>query len=290
MTKLDTFVRAYTNHLDKLTGKEGVADIHRWFWHQHKHGTIRSVVKEINQICGLKGTNKELKPDLPTLSSGSQENLLIVAANPGWNETTNQKENDYCRKSVGNYLGFRRDFFEIYKHKVGKRSRWWSGAMSYIELLELLPEARARVEEFKSARGAEERWKKAHERMLIGGWELIPFHSASDGLTKFAYPRRLEHLWISKCAKAAIEAAIRINPHILMVASNAGWRLMRLQLHPEWPWRDKTPKRRGPTISYCQPDAAKRRPMVIAVDRQLCTHGAPTCEEIRRAIEGWRKK
>ena len=111
-------------------------------------------------------------------------------------------------------------YFKQHPIVVGKRINWWARALSSVKLLD------GWQDKFGDLKGAE-RWSRADETGLIGGWELIPFHSQKDGITQ----KVNECEWLRECARESLRAALRLKPKILFVATKHGAELL-LELIP----------------------------------------------------------
>lgn len=236
---MNEFIEEYLHRLQKVERDEQVVELYRWFW--ERKDEVRTTSTHINMLLSLQGDSR-LQPDLPCLTVGSTSGLLILSANPGWDRKTNAKEDAYCRKSEEHYIDLMRNFFGLYPSVVDKRIRWWSGPFWFVRLL------KGGVERFGAASSSEEKWRRAYESRLVGGWELFPFHSHSDGITQHSSKIN----WLCACTKESISAAIRLEPEVLFIASKAGYEILK-QSYPRLRWKDGSVKNgnRNVKVSYC---------------------------------------
>lgn len=210
---MNAFIQSYIARLNQVKKPDNIDDLHGWFWRNRKR--MKETVTKANKDLDLKGPYR-LKSDLPCLTVGGTKGVLLVSANPGWDQKLNRKEESYARRSVGHYVSLMRDFFSKHPEVVKKRIRWWGRALSCVQLLPNWEERFGRMVGAK-------RWQEADETKLIGGWELIPFHSAKDGVTS----RIMTTQWLKDCATASLKAALRLKPEIVFVASKHGSQLLR---------------------------------------------------------------
>lgn len=246
------FRHEYIIRLRALQSYEDVRDLYEWLW--RSRSDISLAVQQMNQELKLEGP-QELKPDLPCLAVGERTKLLIVALNPGWHPADNARENEICCRSPADYLRLMSNYFDEYPKQI-RRIRWWSLAMSFIPLVRgqtdfgLVPKLTS-----------QQKWHEAHEKSLLGGWEVFPFHSTRDGLTRYI-PRSA---WLREMAHESLRAAARMHPEVLFIASNAGWNLVRHDLWKNLPWNDEVLN--GTTLSYCP--SGKANPEIVAISSQL---------------------
>lgn len=221
------FIKEMQHKIDAINSVNDVSDIHRWFWNNQKE--VADTAEVINRSLGLNG-DTELKPDLPCLAVGALNNLVIMAANPGWGSQINEREDAYGREGIENYLDITRNYFAATPRVVGRCTMWWSRAISFIKLI---PGQERYFEEANPFNGRD-RWSKVHTDGLIGGWELFPWHSSSDGLT-----HRVNDLpWLRNFYDSSINAILRIKPRILFVVSKTGHDLIRDVLKSDLRWKD----------------------------------------------------
>lgn len=223
---MNNFVAAYTDKIREISNESDLRNLCRWLYgHQAE---VATTAESINSTLGLRG-RQALQPDLPCPFVGHQAGLMVLAANPGWHPDINPIEDAYCRTSPEAYEDLLFNFFESYPRITNKRSRWWSGPMSFAPLLE------SGSEKLQGSGSAASRWQAVHKSGLLGGWDLFPWHSSSDGLSPFiseSVP------WLYELCRASVEAVLRFNPQVLLVASKVGYQLIRRELLRDLPWRD----------------------------------------------------
>lgn len=135
-----------------------------------------------------------------------------------------------------------------------------------ISMLPLLPEESLKrfYGSARMLRTSAERWQRVHDSRLIGHWEAFPFHSAKDGLSTYVG----NHAWLSECVTASIEAALRLQPEMLVVMSKRGANLIKKTVLEGISWRTAdigTPKT---TISYFKDSRLSNVMEVVAIPRQ----------------------
>jgi hypothetical protein len=255
---MNQFIEEYIEKLRRIASDEDIIGLYHWFWNHQEE--IQSTTDLMNLELGLQDT-KKLQPDLPCLTVGSRSGLVVLAANPGWSPDINKIENEYCKKSPGHYVDLMLNFFQEYPRQVGPRLRWWSNIFSFIELLPNGPER------FGSADSSVQRWERAHESKIIGGWELFPFHSDKDGVS--AYMTNTD--WLRSCAQESISAALRLEPEVILIASKSGWKMARDDLLKDCSWQDtEIPNFKSLTsVSYSSIAGRRGRTEIIAISYQL---------------------
>jgi hypothetical protein len=243
-----------TKELGKIANQEGIRNLHRWF-----HSNERWWVK-LNHQLGLEGEPTEIQCDLPCLAVGSLRDLVVVGANPGFDANRNGKEESECRKSVNHYIGFMECFFDKYPAIIGGYSKWWSRAIPYLALL-----SRNRTLDVLGA-GDRDLWDYAHRSGNLGGWDLFPFHSTSDGLTSKIFNPQFPG--ILEFAIASLKCIARIKPRILFISSQQGYVLSRL-IFSELAWNSSVEL--GFPVARAQFDNDHE---IVAVGRQVLSRQA----------------
>jgi len=221
---MEKFFDEYVKQLKKLKQPEDVKRLYEWFWEQFGQDKTRleTVTEQINRnsIRSNLADSFEVQPNLPCLGYGAMKRLLVVNANPGWHPRYNAIEEDHItgfndgRKYFELYS---ENFFEEYPKMFSSRKRTirlWTSAMNFISILGKwkgkLPE--------KSLM----KWQFVSENGLIGGWEIFPFHSTSDALTR-DFERRD---WLKESAIWSVVGAMRMAPEVAIVASEGGAKII----------------------------------------------------------------
>jgi hypothetical protein len=262
---MNQFNAEYTARLRAISSDVQVEGLYRWFWANQE--AIARTAAEINGALALDG-DFALKSDLPCLTMGSRKGLLFVLVNPGWGEEDNRKEDEFCRTSPENYLDLMLHFFTRHPQIVGRRIGFTAQMISFVGVLQ------NGLNRFGNPATAEARWRRAESSQMIGHWELFPFHSKSDGLTK--YMNRVE--WLRTCVKESLSAALRLEPEALLVMSKDGWNIVRNVLYPSERWIDTKVGAPATSLSYCKIASAETE--IVAVARQwissprVCTNDA----------------
>ncbi len=251
---MNSFVDNYIEQLKNISSISDVENIYDWFWNNQQE--LASTVSLINKELSLT-EEFEFKVDLPCLLHGKNKGFLVFSANPGWNEVSNKLENDFCLISKSNYKDLMFNFFDQHPKVIGKRVRWWSNAMS---ILNILDKDYNYFGDLKSA----DKWKKVDDEGVLGGWDLIPFHSSSDKFSSVIN----DVAWLKSCAKESLSAAIRLKPKILFVASKAGYNLIRNTIYADENWSDGLVVRGGDS-SKLSLLVTSNSTEVVAIDRQI---------------------
>lgn len=161
---------------------------------------------------------------------------------------------------------------------VGQRPRWWCQAISFIGLL---PDESQR---FREAKGSRARWRIAHDQELIGGWELFPFHSNKDGLRKHI----ISSPWLKQCSMKSLEAAARMQPEVLFIASRVGYDLARKHVWKQYPWSDHLLGNNQ--FAYRPRSNERKRPEIIAISCQLGARRTFSNGQLLNAVKEARHK
>jgi hypothetical protein len=205
----------YINRLNGLNTAADIDALYNWFWQQRD--LMLNEMSRLNEQYDLNGVF-ELKHDLPCLSVGSVRGLVLLSMNPGWSEKSNALEDSHCRSNAENYRGLMNNFFVKHPEVVGKRVRWWGKPFWFTRLLADYPDG------FDDSATSVDKWQLAHHSKNIGGWELFPFHSQKDGVTKYiaGLGANQDSGLLRKCAIASVCAILRLRPKVLFVASKVG--------------------------------------------------------------------
>jgi len=273
---MNQFISDYLKKLRRVSSDEDVKELYHWFWDNQTE--IKRTAEAINRELGLVG-EYALQPDLPCLTIGARTGLLFLLVNPGWSEG-NRKAEDYCRKSKNAYVDLMFNWFTRSPQILAERIRYTANMISFIGVLRDGP---VRLGNPKTA---EERWQLAQASKLIGHWELFPFHSAKDGLTKCTshYP------WLFLCIKESILAALRFQPEMLFVMSKDGWDILRNDILQNQHWRDTEIGKPATRLSYCAIAGKTRNTEVLGIPRQvLSSHRICTNQELFHLVSRLRQ-
>lgn len=264
----------YIERMKAINTPQDVRSLYCWFW--DKKDEIKPTIEAINSELDLHG-EFELKADLPCLSVGSATGLLILSANPGWDESSNRLEDEFCLKSCANYCALMADFFDLHPKVLKKRTRWWGKPIAFVQLLSRWQER------FGTLENSADKWEKAHASKLIGGWELFPFHSKSDRITQLALNNKGPS-WLKICMEESLKAAFRLSPEVVLVASKSGCELTKMILGSEINWQEQvlSPEKKKTSVYYCRFSEATE---IIAIPHQIFSaHRTFTNAEFFQAI------
>ena len=272
---MNVFTHELTKRLRLLYSEEDLKFLYEWLY--SKQTDVAESAAEMNKALGLSGETL-LKPDLPCLSVGSLKGLVILAANPGWSEKANALEDAFCKTSSEQYIDILLNFFKTHPKVVGERVRWWSGPIGFYN--ELYDE-RSKFTAITSI----EKWNAVSEERMLGGWELFPWHSSKDGISAQIHKTP----WLHELAKESICALLRVNPKAILVASKAGYDLIRHDLLKDIYRLDSTIGDNARiAISYSILDSGTE---IIAIQRQIfASFKVVKNKEIYAKIRGLRER
>jgi hypothetical protein len=231
LTEAIGYLRDYSAQLEKVDSEaalyEGLPD---WQFQNLDRGS--ALQDDINKLLFAKPGADLLRlrsENPPTTAIGSLRNIVILAANPGFGEG-NSGEIALRQDPHGN-RSFCSDFFT----RHGDHSRnidWWKRVVAFAfeastgqcpKFFRSATDDRTPSEQRYSAL-----WAWAGEGN-VGAVDLIPFHSAKDGLThrlvgplgrKGARSDLLDAL--ANAAVATIDMVLRLGPRLVVVGSPAG--------------------------------------------------------------------
>ncbi|MFZ9363808.1 MAG: hypothetical protein ACO25T_09290 [Arenimonas sp.] len=274
---MNEFITDFIEKIRNVQSENDLREMYRWlFTKQHD---VANTAAQINNAFNLQG-DLELKPDLLCLNVGASNGMVVLAANPGWSLEDNAREDAFCRNSVENYEDLIFNFFDTHPKVVGRRVRWWSGPINFSR--ELMPE----YCENRNA-SAQQKWQAVNKSKTLGGWELFPWHSISDGIS----PQIKKSPWLHEFCKESILALIRLQPKIILVASKEGYDLVRRDLLDSVPWSDSTiGQKTSVAIAYTR---IKSGCEIIAIRRQIFASfkvltNQEIFDEIERLRRGWK--
>lgn len=227
MDEAIVFLESYIGRLETVATDSHLEALYRWVWHQDRdHGAVGVTVAFLNAALGL-DDEYALKPDLPCISVGSRAGLVILAANPGWSEVANAQEDGYSKQSANAYVQLMMDYFGSYHRVVQQPNPWWNRTYKFMRLLANCADRVGAVPSRETARSS----------ALMGGWELLPFHSRKDGITSHLLRQRkrpprdqnratAEGL-LRRLMETSAACLLRFEPEVVFVASAMGARWMR---------------------------------------------------------------
>lgn len=214
MDELLAFLTGYIECLQQVqTAENAYALLPRW--QSDNVGSWDEVRPLLNEALNLQGSNA-FTQHIPTTFVGRLDGWVLVAANPGWNPVANLLEDTFRRADAAQNAAFVSTFFEQYPAVTQTTNRTWS------RVLRLYAQAQAQPEEL-AVRGSR-LWMHAHEEgWPIGGLDLIPFHSAKDGITPLLLepPNPTAELMRS-VAVETLKMGVRLAAERLIVASGPG--------------------------------------------------------------------
>lgn len=214
MDELVAFLNAYIECLAQVQTAEDAYELLP-SWQSANVGSWDRVRPLLNEALNLQGSNA-FTHHIPTSFVGRLDGWVLVAANPGWNSVANALEDAFRRTGQNNNAAFVGGFFQQYPVVTHTTNRTWSRVLRLYAHAHAQPQALA-------ARGSQ-LWFRAHEEgWSIGGLDLIPFHSAKDGITPLLLepPNPTAEL-MRKVAIETLKMAVRIAAERLIVASGPG--------------------------------------------------------------------
>lgn len=244
------FIREYTEQLTAVTGAT-LEELHRWTAAQPLEDR-KEAVQRLNDDLMLGDKPYELRHDLPCLTVGSRDGLVLVSANPGWHPKASAEFARSCEGKPDNYWRRTVDYFAETPDD-GSRNPWWYRAFRY---LELLPSTGYRYPQHRGPAA----WEYAHSSREFGGWELIPIPSSKDGITS----RLEEHPALEALANASVKAVLTLAPKLLLVGQKQGCRIVKNHV-PE-PWTTRTLGKSSVTLEYHRRADSKE---IVLIPRQF---------------------
>ncbi len=194
-------------------------------WQDKNKFALTKTIEHINQIFFSEEKNKDrrLQDHPATTGLGYFNNIVILTANPGYNEKKNELESKLRKTSDGN-KDFCSKFFSSQEENeiirgLTKKMPWWKKVAKFSHIC---------------SNGINEStdeyiWDWARENKSVGAIDLIPFHSTQDGITEKLILKRTDKDEVLKlkqalinCSSATINMALRLRPKILICASGQG--------------------------------------------------------------------
>jgi hypothetical protein len=174
MNELLAFLEDYIACLQQIQSAEDAYDLLP-SWQSANVGRWDEVRPHLNTALNLEG-DRAFAQHVPTTFVGRLDGWVVVAANPGWSAVANGLEDAFRRTTAAHNAEFIRGFFQEYPTVTHRTNPTWSRVLRLY--------AQAHVEpQIPNLRGVR-LWTHAHqEDWPIGGLDLIPFHSAKDGIT-----------------------------------------------------------------------------------------------------------
>lgn len=193
-------------------------------WHFMTRPDLDLAVTDLNASLGLAGPYA-LQPHIATTAAGRLDGrFVIVSANPGFSDrplvrnperrSKNAMENGWRSADREQNTGFCRHFFGTYRQVCGGSSPYWTRVMRFLQVYN-------GTVGLSPAASGPELWDRAATDDELGGVDLLPFHSTSDGVTPYLYgPRAVREL--REVALATLAMALRHRPEFLLVTSYPG--------------------------------------------------------------------
>lgn len=221
------YLQRYIDQLNQVTSQDQVhgqlAD-----WHFATRPELAAAMQDLNASLGLQGAY-QLRPHIATTAIGRLDReIVVVSANPGYSDrpvagnpgkqSKNAMEDAYRSASKEQNAGFCRHFFGRYREVAGGSSPYWTRVMGFLEVYRLghVPAVRP---------ASRELWRNTAQAGVLGGLDLLPFHSTSDAITPHLHGARAEPK-LRDVAVATLAMALRLKPKMILVSSGPGQQLM----------------------------------------------------------------
>lgn len=255
---MNQFIIEYLAQLQSIHSDADVERVYHWLWDRQQE--IAQTAAAINDALHLADTFM-LQPDLPCLTIGAREALLFLLVNPSWRPppSVNTKEDAHCRQSSRHYVDFMFNYLIRAPDVIEEWLRYTSQMISFIPIL------RDGAARFGNPRGKVARWQAAHANRLVGHWQLFPFHSEKDGITRHMSRQH----WLADCFHESVKAALRLQPEVLLVFSKQAYELLRNQILPTQSWTETPVGARLTPVYYTVCHGAERTTEVVAMRRQV---------------------
>ncbi len=208
------YLNAYIGELNAIADQDQVYSTLS-HWHLATRQQLTQAIGDLNTFLGL-SNNQVLRSHVATTAVGQlRGDVVVISANPGYSPTVNLIEDGYRSHSDENNATFCRNFFHEYPLRCGTRSRYWTAVMRLLEAYREEPRLEA----------TSELWARTSQADALGGLDLLPFHSTSDGITPHLFGTLMQPL-LREVASASLAMAIRLSPKFILVASRPGHQLM----------------------------------------------------------------
>lgn len=188
MNDFARFAREHVTRLQHVRDRWSLAEWHSGFAQAWSLNASK-LAASANLAAGLHGEHA-LQSDVGYLAverrvPGAQPRpaWVLVSANPGWNARINARERELKGQPHSDgaldlpaYASYRADFFERWYPQVmvaagsGRSAAWWNKAVGFLHKLHGLTKPAGMM--------------SLHPDFDVIGWELWPFHSTRDGLTR----------------------------------------------------------------------------------------------------------
>lgn len=224
--KTAQYLEDYIGALDAISHQDRVySELSDWHF-KTKPGLI-SAVSELNDELGL--TDRyQLRPHIATTAIGRLDReLIVMSANPGYSarpmmgnperQSKSALEDSHRSANTLQNAEFCRHFFEKYPTVSGGSSPYWTKVMRLLTCYQggenHVPHSRIRL------------WEMTAQADILGGIDLLPFHSTSDGVTRRLYGKG-SHRQLRNVALATLRMALRLSPKRILVTSRPGHELI----------------------------------------------------------------
>lgn len=189
-------------------------------WQTNTYPELRDVLPDLNDSLRLAAEGC-FQDQIATTSVGDLSQLVVIAANPGWDARRNPREHEQRLVSPANNLRFVNQFFSAYPSMTQGTTGWWTKVLR-------LQGRIADDEEGNRLKGSK-LWAHAHQQgWKLGGLDLIPFHSRRDHITPLlSRPNGLAAEKLRRIATETLRMTLRIGPRVMLVASKVGAELIR---------------------------------------------------------------
>lgn len=219
------YLADYIEQLDRIdTPAQVYEDLSDW--HFENKARLVAATIDINAALGLAGRFK-LQPHMATTAIGRLDgDMVVISANPGFSPkpiarapgrmSANALEDAYRSDSKAQNSAFCADFFSQYPPVCYSYSPYWRMVM--------------RLQEMYAGQNPADTtpalWQNMAANPVVGGIDLLPFHSTGDGITCFLFGRNAQPL-LREVAMATLAMAVRLAPRFLLVTSPAGQKLLQ---------------------------------------------------------------
>lgn len=228
------FLDRQASALAEVCDRASLAAWHRQFapyWVAHADDLVREANEEfqLSEACRLKDELGYLAVERAPEDRQAPRSLwVLLSANPGWSPEVNPIERTLKQRSkddgtfdVEYYENLRTRFFPrwydevVRPHHHPRRAAWWNHASIFLH------------EVADSERPPQ--MCSFDPSLDVIGWELWPFHSTRDGLTRAVVTSSS----LRDFAIASLHAACRMGANGVVVASKAGYEILHRELASE---------------------------------------------------------
>lgn len=279
----ESFVNAQAAALRGVSDLDGV---HTWQAAFAEQWSVdaASYAQQARQMWSLQ-RDEVIRPEPGWLcaQSGAEnatQTWILLSVNPGISDVIRQTEvraygldaaYKLCRDT---YRGFFANYLDEMRAKVlavhgYQHGAWWNHALVFLhECADLTKPPRT---------------CQLHQELRVLGWEMWPFRSRRDGLTRAAQDSNL----LRNFAQSSVQTALRLPADAIVVASAAGFDALKTEHRSLGLCQIETAKVADICVTHYRHGTCKTKPPVFALRRQLFSGFGVVSRERRSQLVAW---